>query len=229
VPNRAAACCFALSLSGALMVPAPSLSFASSGIASPSSDWDVQLELAKRNFADALEAVREAHRLMPIAVEKSVIFEETKANRNKVAKCKADEAVAKQESSDARKEFNKARGRATSAFNLAKSAVSKLRQLDPSPGDDDVRAALPFASDMDAIERSLAALKSKLYDGVNSSLTGRGSGNLWRDAQEYVSALPPTWDRPEASSLVPGSVRIPCTEQTVRMHVGPNEGSKPRS
>ncbi len=226
--TRAATCCFALSLSGALTISASQTSFVPTIADASVGDWDTQVELAKRNFNESLEAVREAHRLMPIAVEKSVIFEETKQNRNKVAECKANEADAKKASLDARKEFNKARGRASTAFKLAKTAVNKLKQIDPNPADEDVRAALPFAEDMGIIEKSLADLESKLYDAVNSSLTGKGAENLWRDTRDYVSRLPESWDRPGASSLVPESVRIPCTNQTVPMHVEAKGSTQPR-
>jgi hypothetical protein len=64
-------------------------------------------------------------------------------------------------------------------------------------------------------------LESKLWDGINSALTERHRAYLWRDTLAYSGKLPATWDAAKAQSLVPESVTIPCTGETIRMHVLP--------
>lgn len=223
MPTRAAPCCLALMLSTALLASGTLLAQEPpSGGAAAADPRAKQLEIASAKFKEALAAVREAHRLMPIAVEKSVIFEETKDNR-KSQPCEDALAGAKTDSSRARKDFNEARGKASSAFEGAKRAVQELRRLGPDPSGASPLDQLPFAADVDVISASLKALDTKLFKRVNSSLSTKQRALLWRDTNEYVAKLPGSWDVPKASSLVPGSVSIPCTGRSVNMHVMPED------
>jgi hypothetical protein len=181
-----------------------------------------QRAIAQAKFQEALGAAREAHRLMPIAVEKSVIYEETKANRQNAA-CENALADAKTESSRARKAFNEARGKAATSFAAAKRAVQELRRLGPDPTGASPVDGLQFAADLDAIGDCLKVLEQKLWKRINSALTRRNRGYLWRDTQTYAASLPGSWAPAEASGLVPDDVTIPCTGTRVPMRVAPEK------
>lgn len=181
-----------------------------------------QLSIANAKFNEALAAAREAHRLMPIAVEKSVIYEETKANR-KNPSCEEALAAAKTESSRARKAFNEARGKAKTSFEAAKRAVQELKRLGPDPAGASPVDSLPFAADIEAIEACMKMLEHKMWKRINSSLTRRTRGLLWLDTQEYAKNLPKSWAQAEASSLVPDDVTVPCLGSRIPLHVQPEE------
>jgi hypothetical protein len=177
--------------------------------------------IAERKFQEALDAVREAHRLMPIAVTASVIHEETKENR-KNPPCEAELAKRKTDSSRARQAFNAARGKASTSFEAAASAVQRLQQLGPDPAGPSPASSLKFVADLKVIKECLKALESKLYDKVDSALTERQRAILWRDTLDYAAKLPATWAPIDAASLVPKTVTIPCTGETIHMHILPN-------
>jgi hypothetical protein len=181
-----------------------------------------QLAIATAKFQEALAAIREAHRLMPIAIEKSVIYEETKANR-KSQSCEDALPGAKTDSSRARKAFNEARGKAATSFAAAKRAVQELRRLGPDPSGNSPIEGLRFAADLETIEDCLKMLEQKLWKRINSALTERNRGYLWRDTMAYAQKLPASWDVTKDTNLVPDSVEIPCTGRSVSMHVSPSD------
>ena len=181
-----------------------------------------QAAIAVAKFQEATNAIQEAHRLMPIAVEKSVIYEETKANRQN-GSCEEALAAAKTDSSRARKEFNEARGKASTSFAAAKRAVQELRRLGVDANGVSPLDGLRFVQDMEAIEDCLKALEQKLWKRINSSLTKRNRGYLWRDANAYADKLPASWPSAKASNLVPDDVRVPCIGTRIPMHVMPEK------
>lgn len=181
-----------------------------------------QVAIASAKFEESLAAIREAHRLMPVAVEKSVIYEETKENRKNPA-CERALPGAKTDSSRARKAFNEARGKATTSFAAAKRAVQELRRLGPDASGASPLAGLRFAADIEAIDTCLKMLEQKLWKRINSALTERNRGYLWRDTVAYAQKLPASWDPAKDKDLVPSSVEVPCTGGSVSMHVLPDD------
>jgi hypothetical protein len=189
------------------------------------SEWDTQVKIAKRNFDLVREAVKRAHELLPAAITKSVNFERTKANRRRIAKCQAEESAAKSKSNDARQELNQARGEASTKFALVKRAVDALKRIDTDPSDAGVRGALMFAADIGAIEDSLNGLE-RLFGHVNSSKTSSDLvDELWRDAQSYAKGLPSSLSKIDETALVPESVVISCSGETVWLRVAPQGGA----
>lgn len=217
-PRRGVSSRSALLIAGSIFLSAGSAPLSAPAGSGPSlAETDERLTqrtIAESKFADAQTAVMDAHRLMPEAVKCSVQFEELKRKRR--PDCEEALSEAKTASSRARKAFNEARGRASTAFSFVRRAVNRLNQLGPAPDGSLPTTSLPWVSDLPAIEASLKRLKS-LHDRVDSSLTTEQRVRLWDETVEYASGMPESWAKIEAARLVPFSISIPCMRHEVKM------------